>query len=263
MGTFTNQVQGLVSEEKQKRTEREQAKRRKRDVDYLKFQLKLSFETAFETLTIFGRDKKYKCNDVNDAYLHLLKSNIRDDVIYKVIAKQSWDDEELVRAIDNAYMSILSKAYAPYKHQETTIKDIERKQEKLLEQQLFKKFQYCFNQYNNENMYKKLIQKDIKNQILFDIIPNNNKLYYDLFFKYDNILNKTYKSIQKSINIKPQKQQQERKQKETKTKKSKLFILFSIVGIILLFILLLGVRTLAYILIPFIFIISFIIHYKK
>ena len=144
MGTFTNQVQGLVSEEKQKRTEREQAKRRKRDVDYLKFQLKLSFETAFETLIIAGRDKKYKCNDVNDVYLHLLKTNIRDDVIYKVIVKQYWDNEELVRAIDNAYMSILSKAYAPYKHQETAMKDIERKQKILSEQQLFKKFQYCF-----------------------------------------------------------------------------------------------------------------------
>ena len=138
MGTFTNQVQGLVSEEKQKRTEREQAKRRKRDVDHLKFQLKLSFETAFETLTIFGRDKKYKCNDVNDVYLHLLKSNIRDDVIYKVIAKQSWDDEELVRAIDNVYMSILTKAYFPYKQTQTITQSKEREQakkQKQLEQQ--------------------------------------------------------------------------------------------------------------------------------
>lgn len=263
MGTFTNQVQGLVSEEKQKRTEREQAKRRKKDIEYLRFQLKLSFETAFETLTIFGRDKKYKCNDVNDVYINLLKLDIKDDVIYKVIVKQSWDDDELIRAIDNSYMSILSKVYAPYKHQETALKDIERKQKKLLEQQLFKKFQYCFNQYNDENMYKKLIQKDTKNQILLNVIPNNDKLYYDLFFKYDTILNKTYKSIQKSTNIKPQKQQQERKQKEKKTKKNKLFILFSIIGIILLFILLLGIRVLAYILIPFIFIISFITHYKK
>lgn len=262
MGQFIETQSQLVSEAKQARLERQQAKRNKTNIEYAKNRLKSYFLTAFETNSIYDKNKNiyYNFNNAKETYLKLLNINIKDNIIYSIIKKDYWENIELIQAIDNLYISQLKKVYQPYKE---IYMEQQRQQEKLLEQKLFKKFQYCFNQYNNENMYKKLIQKDIKNQILFDIMPNNDKLYYDLFFKYDNILNKTYKSIQKSINIKPQKQQQERKQKETKTKKSKLFILFSIVGIILLFILLLGVRILAYILIPFIFIISFITHYKK
>lgn len=117
MGTFTNQVQGLVSEEKQKRCERQQEKINKKNIEYAKNMLKSYFLTAFETNSIYDKNKNiyYNFNNAKETYLKLLNINIKDNIIYSIIKKDYWENIELLQAIDNLYISQLKKVYQPYK----------------------------------------------------------------------------------------------------------------------------------------------------
>ena len=135
MGTFTNQVQGLVSEEKQKRYEREQEKINKKNLEYAKNRLKFYFLTAFETKSIYDKNNNiyYNFNNTKEIYLKLLKADIKDNIIYSIINKDYWENTDLMQAIDNIYLSQLKKGYQPYKE----IYLEQQKQEKEIIKELY------------------------------------------------------------------------------------------------------------------------------
>lgn len=139
MGQFIETQSQLVSEAKQARLEREQQKNNRKNVEHIKNNLKLYFETAFNTLSLYDRNINYYYNfsNVKEVYLKLLDSNTRDNIIYKIVNKKLWENEELMHQIDNIYMPQLTKTYKPYKEiyqeqqrQEREISKKLRRQEK-------------------------------------------------------------------------------------------------------------------------------------
>ena len=108
MGQFIETQSQLVSEAKQARLERQQAKRNKANIEYVKNRLKSYFLTAFETNSLYDKDKNiyYNFNNAKETYLKLLNTDIKDNIIYSIIDKEFWEHIELVQAIDNIYISI-------------------------------------------------------------------------------------------------------------------------------------------------------------
>ena len=117
MGQFIETQSQLVSEAKQARLERQQAKRNKTNIEYAKNRLKAYFSTAFETNSIYDKNKNiyYNFNNTKETYLKLLNADIKDNIIYSIINKDYWENIELMQAIDNLYISQLKKTYQPYK----------------------------------------------------------------------------------------------------------------------------------------------------
>ncbi len=158
MGQFIETQSQLVSEAKQARLERQQIKRNKANIEYAKNRLKSYFLTAFETNSLYDKDKNiyYNFNNAKETYLKLLNTNIKDNIIYSVIDKEFWENIELVQAIDNLYISQLKKAYFPYKEiyteqqkqEKETIKKLYRQRQEIQKQQQEKekhKYDYLLN----------------------------------------------------------------------------------------------------------------------
>lgn len=136
MGQFIETQSQLVSEAKQARLERQQIKRNKANIEYAKNRLKSYFETAFETNSIYDKEKNiyYNFNNSKETYLKLLNTNIKNNIIYKIINKNFWENTELMQAIDNIYLLQLKKAYQPYKE----IYVEQQRQEKEIIKELYK-----------------------------------------------------------------------------------------------------------------------------
>ena len=158
MGQFIETQSQLVSEAKQARLERQQAKRNKANIEYAKNRLKSYFLTAFETNSLYDKNKNiyYNFNNAKEIYLKLLNTDIKDDIIYSIIDKEFWENIELVQAIDNLYISQLKKTYFPYKEiyteqqkqEKETIKKLYKQQKEIQKQQQEKekhKYDYLLN----------------------------------------------------------------------------------------------------------------------
>ncbi len=158
MGQFIETQSQLVSEAKQARLERQQAKRNKANIEYVKNRLKSYFLTAFETNSLYDKDKNiyYNFNNAKETYLKLLNTDIKDNIIYSIIDKEFWENIELVQAIDNIYIYQLKKTYFPYKEiyteqqrqEKETIKELYRQRKEIQKQQQEKekhKYDYLLN----------------------------------------------------------------------------------------------------------------------
>ena len=100
MGVFTEQVQGLVSEERTKRKEREQKQKEKIRKEELKKQLYYMLSSYFtETQT----------QDYQKTYINLLKDNNKWEIIGNITRKEN---EEYF--LDINYATILNKVKTSY-----------------------------------------------------------------------------------------------------------------------------------------------------
>lgn len=130
MGQFTEQVQGILSEQQIKRKEREQRQKEikqnkiiQENIKQLDFLLYQKFETYFRNL------KNYK-----KAYLHFLAPDIKDEMIYKILETFK-DEEEKTYAkyashLELNYYKILNKARTPYMINYTEIMKRQKEAEK-------------------------------------------------------------------------------------------------------------------------------------
>lgn len=117
MGVFTEQVQGLVSEERTKRQERERKQREKLQKENLKKQL-------YYILSSYFTDEK-KENYYN-TYIELLKDNTKWEIIGNITKKEN---EEYY--LDINYISILNKVKTSYIIQYKEYLKEEKQKEKI------------------------------------------------------------------------------------------------------------------------------------
>ncbi len=152
MGQFIETQSQLVSEAKQARLERQQAKRNKANIEYAKNRLKSYFSTAFETNSIHDKDKNiyYNFNNAKETYLKLLNTEIKDDIIYSITNKEFWENIELIQAIDNIYLLQLKKVYQPYKEIYTE----QQRQEKEIIKKLYRQRQEIQKQQQEKEKHK-------------------------------------------------------------------------------------------------------------
>lgn len=122
MGVFTEQVQGLVSEERTKRKEREAKKQDKLRKEELKKQLYYILSSYFtETQT----------QDYQKTYINLLKDSSKWEIIGNITRKEN---EEYF--LDINYISILNKAKTSYiiQYKEYLKEEKEKEKTKLEEE---------------------------------------------------------------------------------------------------------------------------------
>lgn len=118
MATFTNQVQGLVSEQKQARIERQEKQRIKERQEELKKQL-------YYTLQGYFTYEELKPSQYQKQYLKLTSILNKSEIIDNITRNQ---DE--VYYLDLQYNNILNKVYNEFKGVYTMQKQLEKEQEK-------------------------------------------------------------------------------------------------------------------------------------
>lgn len=117
MGVFTEQVQGLVSEERTKRKEREQKQKEKLRKEEIKKQLYYMLSSYFtETQT----------QDYQKIYINLLKDNNKWEIIGNITKKEQ---EEYF--LDINYTTILNKVKTSYMIQYKEYLKEEKEKEKI------------------------------------------------------------------------------------------------------------------------------------
>ena len=178
MGQFIETQSQLVSEAKQARLERQQAKRNKTNLEYAKNRLKAYFSTAFETNSIYDKDKNiyYNFNNTKETYLKLLNADIKDNIIYSIINKDYWENIELIQAIDNIYISQLKKTYQPYKEiyaeqqrqEKETIKKLYKQRQEIQKQQQ-EKYNHKYDHLLNNGEKLKPVKRKNKTWLIYGL----------------------------------------------------------------------------------------------
>lgn len=141
MGTFTDQVQGLVSEEKFKRQERKLEQAQKKEQEEAERDLYYILENAFTR----NWNAKNNFNTKKDIYFYYSQHETKNKIIEKITK-----NTDVQYYLDKKYLSILKKIYTPYKQEEA------KEQEKLRQKILYEKQQKQ--------------QKELKNQQLLDAL---------------------------------------------------------------------------------------------
>lgn len=221
MGTFIETQQALLSEEKQKRLEREEKQRIKARQEYLEQKLYFNIE-------IYLQDKKcnfFESKTIQETYKKLIE--FKDEIIL-LITK----DDKMQYFLHRKYLKILNECYSKYKNIKTINKEEEKEAEKEAERKLHKMFRGSFDflQVNNRfgshyfksylEVYNFLLKPTTQNQII-ECITQNQNIKYLLNKKYLTILNNTYKQYKLLINQKTITQKQiTPKIEATKTEKA-------------------------------------------
>lgn len=117
MGVFTEQVQGLVSEERTKRQERQRKEQEKQRKEDLKKQLYFILSSYFTE----ADEMKYK-----NIYLNLLKNSTKWEIINEITKKET---EEYY--LDINYTTILNKVKTSYMIQYKEYLKEEKEKEKI------------------------------------------------------------------------------------------------------------------------------------
>lgn len=117
MGVFTEQVQGLVSEERTKRQERQQKEQEKQRKEDLKKHLYFILSSYFT---------EAKTEDYQDIYINLLKDKNKWNVINEITKKEN---EEYY--LDINYTTILNKIKSSYIIQYKEYLKEEKEKEKI------------------------------------------------------------------------------------------------------------------------------------
>ena len=234
MGAFIDTQQALLSEEKQKRIEREEKQRIKKKQEEAERNLFYKLDIILENKAC----KYFICKTTQGTYKYLLK--YKDNIIFDITK-----DENILYFLDRKYIKILNDTYKKYqaikiidKQKQMQATKEEAEATKSAELRLFKTLRNTLSLQEYHNKFKDYYFKNV-NEAYYFLLDNTNKDYiinlisngnlktiYFLNKKYITILNNLYKpyKLTEKQQQTPKKENKTTHKKTTKQQKRKQFI---------------------------------------
>ena len=200
MGAFIETQQAILSEEKQKRLEREERQRIKKKQEEAERNLFYKLDVILENKAC----KYFRCKTTQGTYKYLLK--YKDNIIFDITK-----NENILYFLDRKYIKILNETYKKYQVISTIDKQKQKDNEKEAEKKLHKiiKNKFDFLEMHTKNInktfktyfeiYNFLSNPLIKDEII-DLCTNNENIKFLLNKKYMTILNNIYKPYKQAEN---------------------------------------------------------------